>query len=130
MFNFIQPTCEYKIAMVALKSMRIEYTNVEYSEILSEMANTLWEISVMDKRMWEMVKEGLYCRRCVDLLYDKLYHSQLIDNINIYLADEQQRDIQQQRYVLIYERRPVGDVREDARANGVSDDEIEFNTAR
>lgn len=126
MFNFIQPTCEYKIAMVALKSMRIEYTNVEYSEILSEMANTLWEISVMDKRMWEIVKEACIAGDAWIYFYDKLYHSQLIDNINIYLADEQQRDIQQQRYVLIYERRPVGDVREDARANGIADDEIEL----
>ena len=110
LFNFIQPTCEYKIAMVAMKSMRIEYSNIDHAEVLSEMANTLWEIAAMDKRMWEMVKEACIAGDAWIYFYDKLYRSQLIDNINIFLADEQQKDIQRQRYILIYERRPVADV--------------------
>lgn len=126
MFNFIQPTCEYKIAMVAMKSMRMVYTNIPNAEILNEMASTLWEVSAMDKRMWEIVKEGCIAGDAWVYFYDKMYHSQLIDNINIYLSDEQQRDVQLQRYILIYERRPVADVKKDAKDNGVSDDDIEL----
>jgi hypothetical protein len=131
-YNFIQPTCEYKIAMVALKSMAIRYTSPGGGDRLASvacaslgrMAAQTWEQTRMDKRLWEIVREACIAGDSYLYFYDGGRSSQLVDNVDLYLSDEQQRDLQKQSYLILYERRPVGDVKADARKNGLSEDDI------
>lgn len=135
MYNFIQPTCEYKIAMVALKNLAITYAPEDKNggsesicAALNCFASRTWEHAKMDRRIWEMVKEACIAGDSFIFFYDGSFHSQLIDTADIFLADEQQRDIQKQQYIILHERRLVSDVREEARRNGVSEDDIESIT--
>jgi hypothetical protein len=125
MYNFIAPTCEYKIAMVAMKSLGIEFSQVEGAEVLSGMARELWEATEMDKIMWEVVKEACIAGDGWLFFYDRFFGAQTVDNVNIYLGDEQQRQLQKQPYIIIYERRPISEIRSAARQNGILESEIE-----
>ena len=56
--------------------------------------------------------------------YDADLNCQIIDRKNIYLSDEQEPDIQKQKYIIMWERRFVDDVKREAEANGIDETEI------
>ncbi len=65
MYNFIQPVCEYKIAMVAMKKMAITFNTPESGRLPTEVCSGLnaivsqiWEKTKMDRRQWDIVKES------------------------------------------------------------------------
>lgn len=131
MYNFIQPACEYKIAMVALKSMSLYFSHIGQNEreaiickALNRMAMSFWEKGKLDKRIWEIVREACIAGDSYLYFFDSGFNNQVIDNTDIYFADEQQKDIQKQRYIIISERRLVCEVKEEARKNKISEDEI------
>lgn len=134
MYNFIQPVCEYKIAMIAMQNMSINYSPLnsgegqdvyrQACELLNEYAASKWELKKMDSKAWEIVKQACIGGDSYLFFYNKDLDAQIIDRTNIYLSDEQNPDIQKQKYILIYERRFVDDVKEDARANGIPEDQI------
>ena len=132
-YNFIAPTVEYKTAMVSLQQMHIVYSphEVNTQEIeticddLNRYAQQHWEAQKMDYLCWKVVRDACISGDSYVYFYNRNLDAQILDNTAVYLADEQQPDIQKQEYIVVYERRPVNDVKRDAKANGLKKDQIE-----
>ena len=131
-YNFIKPTVDYKTAMIAQNSMVINYspnsadeTEMQACNLLNGYAAKKWDRLKMDTKLWEVVKEGAITGDSFLYFYDDALSSQMLETDNVYLGDEQQQDIQKQPYIIVHERRLVSDVREEARQNGLSEDDIE-----
>lgn len=65
----------------------------------------------------------------IDTKYVGEIRGETIDPLNIGFSDPQNRDVQKQRYIIIAQRRPVEEIREMAKAEGVSPALIERITA-
>lgn len=129
-YNFIKPTVKYKTASVAMNSMVITYSPMHSSDVLltgvcktlDRFAEKIWEKSKMTSQVWKLIKRANIAGDDYLYLYDEGHKTQLIDNVNIYLGDEQQTDIQLQPYILFYERKQVKDVKKIAKENGLDED--------
>ena len=144
MLNFIRPICTYKIATVAMVDTAIIYSAMDgdpqaaaVCEALTRFAAVQWEKGKLDSKKWAVIKNAciagdhyLYC-------YDARQPSEsvarertpqlrmrLVGKTSLYLADEQEPDLNSQEWILIAERRPVAQVREEARKNGLAEAEI------
>jgi hypothetical protein len=135
-YNFITPTVRYKTNTVSQRKMSISYsaqdagaaTNTinEICSALDTFARTRWDAQKMDAKRIKVIRDACIAGDSYIYFYDKYLSAQIIDNTSIYFADEQQSDIQKQRYIIIYERRPVGDVKADAKKNKVAKDDIDL----
>ena len=131
-YNIIKPIIKYKTASVAMNYMAITFTNmnnddeimVEACKNLDKFVEQKWEKSKMDSLKWLLIKRANIVGDDYLYLYDGGNKAQLIDNVNIYLADEQMNDLQRQPYILIYERLQVRDVKKIAEENGLDPDMI------
>lgn len=133
-YNFIAPTVAYKSAMVSMQQMQMVYTPNDASggsaaeRICADLnlyARQHWEAQKMDALCWRVVRDACIAGDAYVYFYNRNLDAQVVDNTAIYLADEQQPDLQKQAYILLYERRPVADVRRDAKRNGLSRAQIE-----
>jgi hypothetical protein len=131
--NFIKPVVKYKTAMIAQNAMGINYSamNTDNQQLMAEICDKLnkfaaqkWELQKLDSIVWDIIKEANISGDAYLYFYDADLNCQMIDRKNIYFADEQQTDIQKQKYILIFERRFVDDVKKDAKANKVDEQEI------
>lgn len=50
--------------------------------------------------------------------------AELLENINVYFGNRYSRDVQSQPYIIVHQRRFLGDVQDEARENGVPEDEV------
>lgn len=143
--NFIKPVGRYKIAMIAQNKIAIVYSPMngetelaEACEQMSAYAETVWEKSKMDVKAWEVVKNAfitgdhyLYCydareNNANSVAQDlrpklKMRH---INKSQLYMADEQNPEINEQEWIIIAERVPVAKVKRAAKRNGISDADI------
>ena len=136
MYNFIQPVVEHKAASVAMNGMAINYSPMEYGsdyqtaaracDVLNRYAARQWELLKMDKLGWAIIKDACIAGDSYLYFYDRNLHAQIIDGPNVYFADETSRDIQNQDWIIIAERRFVTDVRREAKENGLSQEEIDL----
>ena len=126
-YNFIAPTVEYKSAMVSMQQMQIVYSpqqegGREVEQICGDLnayAQKCWEAQKMDHLSWKIVRDACIAGDSYVYFYNRNLDAQVLDNTAVYLADEQQPDLQKQGYILLYERRPVEEVRRDAKKNGI-----------
>lgn len=131
--NFIKPTVNYKVSMVAMNAMSINYSVIGHSsadadrvtKTLNLTAERYWERLKMDIKCWEAVKAAMIAGDSYVYFYDGELHAQIINNTDMFLADEQQRDIQKQPFIIIAERRPVKDVIRDAKKYKIPKDRRE-----
>ncbi len=144
MLNFIRPICKYKIATVAMNDTAIIYTAIDgdpqaaqLCRQLTEYAAGQWEQGKMDSRKWEIIKNAcisgdhyLYCfderqpSEAVVVDMEPRLKMRLVGRTAIYFADEQNPEINDQEWIIIAERRPVEQVRREAKKNGI--DEVEL----
>lgn len=132
--DFISGIVDHKTAMVALNDVTLNYSPLNSGpdqaiyrracELLNEHAATKWELLKMDTLDWDVVRAACITGDSYLFFYNHQLDCQLIDRTNIYLADEQEPDIQKQKRVIIYERRFVEDVRKEAAENGIEEQEI------
>jgi hypothetical protein len=135
--DFLTGIVEHKTAMVAMNNMKIVYSPLntgteeeqkmhrEVCEKLNKFAESRWELTDMETADWEVVNDSCVAGDSYLFFYNKELDHQKIDRTNIYFADEQNQDIQPQKRIIIYERRFVDDVKEDAKKNKVDEKEIE-----
>lgn len=143
--NVIRQGVEYKIATVLKNGMTPVFSNQEYKDknlaefteaILSKINNHIlkvWEQNNMDSEMWVTCQDacisggaGIYS------YYDEETESikiELKNNTDILFADEQQKDVQKQKYIILPFRRMVSEVIAEAKENGVSEEDISQITA-
>lgn len=130
--NFIKPVAKYKIATVAQHSMVVNYTDMEnreesvrVCELLNKKFSQSWEKGKMDSLSWKLIKES--CIQGEAYLFfgtSNTAKPQKISNVDILFADEQQEELQEQPYIMIRERLYVDAVKEEARKNGIEEEEV------
>ncbi len=132
-YNFIKPTVNYKVSMVAMNNMTINYSTPgkadqetnKIIESLNLLALQCWERLKMDSKCWALVRAAAIAGESFIYFFDKDMNSQIINNTDVFLGDETQADIQKQPYIIIAERRDVNDVIAEAKANGVSKEQCD-----
>ncbi len=144
--NVIKPTVRSMYSTVAMQKRTVVYSDMslngkynELTRILTELAKQEWEKGKLDTLMWQVIKRSaiagdsyVYVREkrskeqgVVPDLKPQIEH-QIIQNTNIYFADEQNSNINEQQYIIISERLPVEKVQKIAKNNGLSNEEVQL----
>ncbi len=139
--NILQPMMKSSTALVGHKQAVINHTSMNYGtarnslldvcRLLDRNAQQNWERLKMDKVIWDVLQDAYIAGDSFLYFYDDptaergLTLLEQIDTTSIMFADEQQPEIQKQPYVLIVQRKNVNEVKEMARENGVSEEEVE-----
>lgn len=137
-YNMIEPIVKYKTAVVAQNNLTVNYSfdtsdhpalstiAHQAAQLLNRNARLLWEQNQMDQKCWEVVEDG--CVTGASYLYFYMskgrVQAEVLDGVNLIFGDEQEQDIDEQPYILIVQRRSVRQVQEEARANGIDEQEI------
>lgn len=137
--NILAPIVDYKVATVANNGMSIHYSTMNYGqeyersmeicELLNRHGAKTWERLKMDRELWRHVMAAAISGDSCAYFYQSekgLIEAQMLDMTAVHFADEQERDIQKQKYILLAQRLFVSEVREQARQNGLEESEIEL----
>lgn len=138
MFNFIKPIIRFKTSTICQKTMTAVYSPFD---IRDEQEKAAAEgLGRYFAKMWELGKMDTVCRRVIKdaaiagdayLFFGEggdVKKAQIIDNVNIFLGDEKNDDIQSQPYIIIRERRFIRDIIEEARQNNIDESDIALIT--
>ena len=138
--NFCKGVVKYKVAIVAQNNFQINFSYAKQNSPFDEFANTVckkiskaithvWENNNMDTRLWEMFLEAAITGSVGHYSYASdipgEIDEEIKDTTEILFGDEQERDIQEQPYIILPYRRSVLKIREEAEKNGLSKDLIE-----
>lgn len=132
-FNFIKPIVKYKVATVSQNTMTANYSPIEHNsdqmaacDLLNLNFARCWEKGKMDTLSWKIIKDAAIAGDSYIYFGEggDIAAGQMVDNVNIFFADEQNAGIQEQKYIIIKERLFVSDVKRMAKSNGISDDDI------
>lgn len=105
------------------------------AQLLSDYSNTLWEKNKMNSklRQWLLdsaisgdgcgyvwwnanIDAGQAAKGDIDV--------DSIDNVNVFFGDPNEKDVQKQRYIIISARELVANLQDEARANGIPEEEV------
>lgn len=136
--NVIRPTVKYKVGVLNSNSYQIVFNpNVyenyedeqnidELCKVLNRYSNKIWEVEQVNKKVREVLKDACINSEGITHTYeeDEKIKTEVIDKTNIYYGNENDSDVQSQPYILISYRSTVDSVKEEARRNGISEEEI------
>ena len=145
-FNIVKRVVDYLICSIVPERVGISYRADSLASesddrvsktaaALSALARYRWERSGMDSKLYKLAMDAvisgdgvLYSYWKPDVTGDGRYEgdieTELIDNVNIFVADVNKSDIQSQDYIILAGRASVLSLRREARANGVSEKEV------
>ncbi len=149
-FNVIRRVIDYLICSVASTNLSIRFTDENLPfigdtaeaeqlrkglEILSANTAYRWERNFMDTRLMRMLTDAaitgdgvLYCYWDPNMKSPQLFHgdimTEVIDNVNLFVADVNRADIQSQDYIILAGRASVASLRREAADAGVSEDDL------
>lgn len=130
--NYIHPNVMRKVTTIYTNRMAVNYSDMEGR---AELQPVYERLSQMFSAKWEKANEDVLCRKSVkhgNITGDGLQYFptgdvedvQILLNTDILYGDESEPNIQRQPYIIIQERRSVEEVKEMARQNGISEEEI------
>lgn len=136
--NVIRPIVKYKVGVLNSNDYQIVFNPNVYENYqqgqnlknicksLNKFANRLWELEQVNKKVREILKDSCINAEGIAHAYeeDEEIKTEVIDKTNVYYGDESNDNIQEQPYILLTYRRTVDSVKEEARENGMSEDEI------
>ena len=137
--NFIKPIVKYKLSVLHSNNYAINYSseNVETDfkdisnktcELLNRLARRVWEKDRFDRKLRKMAKDSAINDEGVIYSYydteTNLPINEVIYKNDIYYGNENSDEIQTQPYILIRQRKPVSEVREMAKNEGLSDEKL------
>ena len=141
--NIIKPIVKYKISIIHSNEYQIVFNPNGYIDleeekvmdnlckILNEHASVTWEQEQIESLVREATKDA--CINSEGILHfywnDDNIKAELINKTNIYYGNENSTDIQSQPYIILSFRKPVAEVKKEALANGVSEEEVKSITA-
>lgn len=140
MFNFIKPTVKYKASVVGQNDLEIVYNPMDVTgaerelydatcNALNQLAAQTWERLKLSRVLWDDIKDSFVMGSKYRYFYVEDGQQQIkmteIAPTNIFFGDEQNANIQEQPYIIISQRRPVQDVREEARTLGAKAADVE-----
>lgn len=144
--NIIKSIVKYKVGVVKTNSYQIYFSSDTYEneeqrkklqdicDMLNRYANRLWEKNKVNKLVRNCVDDACIDNEGIIYFYadpdpdSNNILCEQIDRTNIYYGNENDDDIQNQPYIIISFRRTVEEVKEEAKENGISEDEIELIT--
>ena len=140
--NIIKPIVRYKVGIINNNLYQPVYSaeNIENNdfkevavktcELLNKLASRVWEKDNMDYKTRSMSKHSAINDECpVYVTYDKetnLPINEILSKNDVYYGNENDDNIQNQPYILIKQRKPVINLIEMARLEGVSDEKIQY----
>ncbi len=121
--------------MPYINNRRSERISSHITRVLTGNARYRWERSKMDSRIYELVNDAavtgdgfLYCYWKSDEHGDGRYTgdivTDIIDGVNVFVADVNRHDLQSQDYVILSGRASVASLKREARENGVGDADV------
>lgn len=149
-FNVIKRVTDYLVCSVATGNYSVVYTDENLPfyvsenertavkkalEVMTKNAGYRWERCKMDSMVYGILLDAalsgdgaVYCYWDSSAPGDKRFlgdiGAQKIDNINLFVADVNNPDIQSQDYVMLAGRESVENLRAEARGNGVDEQAI------
>ena len=132
-FNFIKPTVQYKVSVVAQNAMTAVYSDMSMRDDLKEVYDSLnkfwqqcWEKAKMNDSAWKLLKNAAVQGDAYTYWPDgdTLSPPQILPNTSVYLSDENIENIQEQRFIIVRERWDLAAVKKLAKENGVSAKDI------
>lgn len=144
--NIIKSIVKYKVGVVKTNSYQIYFNSDTYEneeqrkklqdicDMLNRYANRLWEKNKVNKIVRSCVDDACIDNEGIIYFYadpnpdSNNILCEQVDRTNIYYGNENDDDIQNQPYIIISFRRTVEEVKEEARANNISEKEIELIT--
>lgn len=140
-YNFIKPIVKYKVGNILTNLYAINYSSENFEnrefrksadkicKLLNKKACKIWEKDYMDLKLRAIVKNAAINDEGVLYVNYSDSNNQPINEIlnknDIYYGNENNSDIQSQPYILIKQRKPVSEVKQIAKENGVNDNEID-----
>lgn len=153
-FNIVRRVTDYLTCSVVPSKVTINYfddtlpylNEVEASGVvqlistLKSNARYRWERAKMDSKLYRLASDAaitgdgvLYCYWKSDENGDGSYEGEIetdvIDSVNLFVADVNKPDIQSQDYIILSGRASVFSLRREARANGISEKYVQRITA-
>ena len=135
MLNFIKPVIKYMVSNVASATMTARYKDMSNTKELEQVYQALnhywvqsWEKSKMKEIIWRTLKSAAI--QGDSYVYwesgDTLKPPQVLANTDIFFADENTTEIQEQEFIIVKERWNLKAAKEVAEKNGLSKKEIEL----
>lgn len=141
-YNFIKPIVDYKVGMITENLRAINYSadNVEGTafrtkakkvcDLFNQRAARVWEKDQMDIKVKKLVKQAAINGEAI--LYitfdedDNNPINEILNKVDVYYANENDPDIQNQPYILVKKRVTVSQAQQIAKNAGVSDEKIKY----
>lgn len=132
-FNFIKPTVQYKVSVVAQNAMTAVYSDMSMRDDLKAVYDSLnkfwqqcWEKAKMNDSAWKLLKNAAVQGDAYTYWSDgdTLSPPQILPNTSVYLSDENIENIQEQRFIIVRERWDLAAVKKLAKENGVAAKDI------
>ncbi len=145
-FNIVRRVTDYLTCSVVPNKLDINYYDdslpylpeskvggaMRLISTLKANAKYRWEKTKMDSKLYNLVSDAaitgdgvLYCYWKPDENGDGTYEGEIetdvIDSVNLFVADVNKPDIQSQDYIILSGRASVFSLRKEARANGISE---------
>jgi len=135
-YNFIKPIVNYKVGMITENLRAINYSadNVEGTkfrnrakkvcDLFNQRAARVWEKDQMDIKCKKLVRQAaINGESIVYVSYDEVNNNplnEIINKVDIYYANENDPDIQNQPYILVKQRVTVEEAQQIAKQFGAS----------
>lgn len=131
--NFTKKIVNYKVATISQNNMVAHYSDsrgrtelTELYEKFDQLFLEAWELAKENMEMWNVLKDASITGDGIQYAPDGDFsHIQRIPNTSILYGDESEFDIQKQPYIITYERRTIASVREEARRNGLTEEDVD-----
>ena len=141
-YNFIETIVNYKVSTINQNLYAIHYSSENFEQkefrknakkvcdLLDKKASKVWEKDQMDTKVRDVSKDSaINDEGVMYVYYDEDTQSPVNEVLNkndIQFANEQSIDIQSQPYIIISRRKPVIAVKELAKQEGCSDEDLKF----
>ena len=130
--NFIQPNIKRKVTTIYTNRMAVTYSDMEGR---TELQAVYERLSQLFSAKWEKSNQDTLCRKTIKyaaIAFDGIQYYptenvedvQLLSTTDVLFGDENEPNIQRQPYIIVRERRLVSEVKELAKKNGISEEEI------
>ncbi len=139
-YNILKPIIKYKTGIIMTNLFAINYSSENFEnkefrknaekicKLLNKKAARIWEHDYMDLKLRLVVKDAaINDEGIIYVSVDSetgLPVNEIIDKNDIFYGNENDLDIQSQPYILIKQRKPVSEVQQIAKANGVSEEQL------
>lgn len=142
--NIIKSIVKYKVGVVKTNTYQIYFNSQtcdtqeekqkveDICNMLNRYANQLWEKNKLNKTVRNCINDACIDNEGIVYFYtdpnpdsNNIFCEQ-VNRTNIYYGNENDDDIQNQPYIIISFRRTVEEVKQEAKANGMSEKDIDL----